>query len=100
MSMNDPSRRSTDPIIFEIHGMVQRLDQKMDDTQKWFKSAHEAHLEADRVNFEDIRGKIAPIDRLFQFLKILWKPIAIASIPIVAGLGYIIWDKILILIGH
>ena len=100
MDHDKNSRRSTDPIIFEIHGMVQRLDQKMDDTQKWFKSAHEAHLESDRINFEDIRKRIAPIDRVFQFLKIIWKPVTIASVPVIAGLGYLIWDKIRILISQ
>lgn len=88
--MSDDSRRGTDPLIVEMHGTLQRLDQRMDDTHRWFKESHEAQA----VQIKDHEERLKPVERFHetaQFLK--WPAIGILA-PTLTGIGVLIWDKI------
>lgn len=92
--MTEENRRSTDRIVMEMHGMLQRLDQKMDDTQKWFKSAHEAHLESDRGNFKALNDRLEPIDDAFKFIKVLRWPAGVVITPVLVWAGYALVERL------
>ncbi len=92
--MSEESRRASDNLIIEMHGMIQRLDQRMDDTQRWVKSAHETHLISDATNFKTITDRLDPIESVFKVLKIMAWPAGIIATPTFAYVGYLVLEKI------
>jgi hypothetical protein len=72
-------RRGADHVTMEIHGMVQRLDQKMDDTHHWIKMISE------KVDTQDDRMK--PLEEFHGTAKTLGKVVAwvVATPALLAG---------------
>lgn len=86
----DRNRRASDGLIIEMHGTLQRLDQRMDDTHRWFKEAHE--LQATQLKDHDERLK--PLEKFHDRAKFLkWPALGVAA-PTLAGAGALVWDKI------
>ena len=91
----DHNRRTTDPLIIEMHGTLQRLDQRMDDTHRWFKEAHEAQ----EKQIDGLDKRLKPVEDFHSTAKILkWPAIGIAA-PTLAGVGALVWEKIKHTIG-
>ena len=62
-------RRATDPLIIEIHGMVQRMDQKMDDTYRDLTE----HIKKDEKFQEAQEERLKPLEQLHAFFSVGWK---------------------------
>lgn len=85
-------RRSTDPLIIEMHGMVQRLDQKMDETHRWMVEKTET--------IKDHENRLKPIEEMQGTLKRVGWVAGIASVPIVGGIGAGIWAWFQSIVSH
>lgn len=79
-------RRSVDPLIIEVHGMVQRLDQKMDDTHTWMKSQAE--------KMKTLDDRMRPIEDFHGHVKTAGKVGAIVGTPALLAVGAAIWEWI------
>lgn len=85
--MTEPNRRVTDPILFEMHGMLSALSQQLADhtkqEDKLFEAQHKLNDETD--------ARIRPLEILGSNLGTLWKFLLIFITPSVLGLGAGIW---------
>lgn len=92
-------RRETDHILLEMHGMVQRLDQKMDDTHRWIKSEYEEHKKLDEERHSEITGRLKPIEDFHGDAKKIGKIGAIVLTPALLAVGAGVWEWIRSIIG-
>ena len=87
---DDNNRRASDPLITSMYGMVERMDQKMDDTHRWFKELHKAQA----VQIKDHEERLKPIEKFHDTAKFLKWPALGVLAPTLTGLGVLIWDKL------
>ena len=88
---DEKERRQTDPLIIEMHGMVQRLDQKMDDTQKWITT--QGGL------IETLENRVKPLEQFQETVQTATKW-TLASIPVLGGVIASAWAGLKWAIKH
>lgn len=74
-------RRSTDPLIIEMYGMVKGMDEKMDATYRDLKE----HMRKDEELFMEQGNRLKPVEELNTFFRVGWKIAAL--IFALGGLG-------------
>jgi hypothetical protein len=87
--MHDDNRRASDSLIIEMHGTLQRLDQRMDDTLRWVRESHD--VQAGQI--KDHETRLKPIEQFHETAKFLKWPALGVLAPTLTGIGVLIWDK-------